>query len=248
MQFSDTINRTGLIEMLEDRTGTQSATGTSYPLKTKTRDINQAVIQYDILAKQYSKNWKHNDVNNTKDPLYKFNLVSGTATYDISTDGTNMIEAIDRVEVLDSGGIGIRLQQINRDTIDIGMTEFYKTAGTPQFYDLVGTKLTFYPAPNYNSTNGGRVFNEIEPYYFLSTDTTKVAGIPSVHHEYLILRPAYFYCATKGLPQAKFLQIELQKMEEQIKTYFESRNKDDTQYLNDGSMRVGGLENSKGFR
>lgn len=240
MQFSDTTNRLGLVQQLEDRTGTQSVTTSSFPLKTKTREINQALANFFVLAQMYSGNWKVDDTNHSGKPEHTINLVSGTREYTFTTDASsNEILAIDRVEINDRNGNAKRLQQLNRAVItDEGMSEFMEATGEPEYYDIVGKTITVYPAPNYNSTNGMRLFNERSGSYFADTDTTKVAGIPRVFHEYLVLRPAYFFCATKGLSQTKFLQIELQKMEEAIKEFYQSRAKDSNANSQFGRMAV----------
>lgn len=240
MQFSDTTNRLGLIQQLEDRTGTQSVTTSSFPLKTKTREINQALANFFVLAQMYSGNWKVDDTNHSGTPEHTINLVSGTRAYTFTTDSSsNEILAIDRVEITDSSGNTKRLQQLNRSVItDEGMSEFMETTGEPEFYDIVGKTVTVYPAPNYNATGGLKLFNERAGSYFADTDTTKVAGIPRVFHEYLVIRPAYFFCATKGLSQAKFLQIELAKMEEAIKEFYQTRAKDSNSNSQFGRMAI----------
>lgn len=229
MQFSDTTNRTGLIQMLEDRTGTQSVTSSSYPLATKTRDINQALATFLMLGQRYSRLRKIDDTNHSTKPEHTINLVSGTREYTFTVDGaSNEILAVDRVEITDANGNTKRLTQLNRALItEEGLSEYRETTGEPEEYDIVGKTITLYPAPNYNATAGLKLFNDRAGSYFVATgNDTKVAGIPRVFHEFLVLRPAYYYCASKGLPQAKFLQIELNEMLEQIKLYYGSLTKD----------------------
>ena len=70
--------------------------------------------------------------------------------------------------------------------------------------------------------------------YFLSTDTTKKPGIPDMFHEYLALRPAYFYALQKGLSQATALGNQLIEYEGsdrlgitgKIGDYYANRSKD----------------------
>jgi hypothetical protein len=64
-----------------------------------------------------------------------------------------------------------------------------------------------------------------------TTDTTKKAGIPDIFHEYLAIRPSYFYCLQKGLPQAKALGQEVAEMEKQIEDYYGSRQRDERESL-----------------
>lgn len=44
-------------------------------------------------------------------------------------------------------------------------------------------------------------------------------------HEYLVLRPAYYFCVAKGLPQAKAYGDSMVMMEREIKQYYANRNK-----------------------
>lgn len=86
MVYSNTTDRTGIIELLEDLTSTQSATTSSYPLKTKTRDINLAFDDYQNIVKNASGTWQMDDSNHTKYPNVKFNLVSGQQDYSFTVD------------------------------------------------------------------------------------------------------------------------------------------------------------------
>jgi len=98
-------------------------------------------------------------------------------------------------------------------------------AGTPEYYDLIGNNVVFYPTPNYTSANGIEFTVTRTPVYFTTSDTTKKPGIPDMFHEYLVLRPAYYFCAVKGLPQAKALGDAMLMMENSIKHYYSNRNK-----------------------
>ena len=240
MQFSDTTNRLGLIQQLEDRTNTQSVTTSSFPLKTKTREINQALANFFVLAQMYSGNWKVDDTNNSGKPEHTINLSSGTGEYTFTTDSASKeILAIDRVDCEDANGNTIRLKQLNRALIDdTGVEGFMNVAGTPEFYDIVGKTIRLYPKPNYTRSSALKLFTERAGTYFADTDTTQTAGIPRAFHEYLVLRPAYYFCATKGLPQAKFLQVELAKMEEAIKEFYQSRAKDSNSNSQFGRMAI----------
>lgn len=243
MPFNEITTRTGLIQQLEDRTTTQSTTTSSFPLATKTREINQALANFLVLAQMYSGNWKVDDTNNASDPSYSQNLVIGQRAYTFTTDSaSNEILTIDRVEAIDAQGNSYRLKQLNRSLItEEGMSEFMKSNGQPEWYDINGKNITLYPASNYAVNNGLKLYTERSGNYFLSTDTTKVAGIPRIFHEYLVIRPAYYFTATKGLPQAKFLQIELMNMEKKIESFYSSRNKDTTASDVSGRLRVNNI-------
>jgi hypothetical protein len=85
--------------------------------------------------------------------------------------------------------------------------------------------------PNYDMTDGLEISINRTSTYFTVSDTTKKAGIPWVFHEYLALRPSYFYCLSKGLPQASAYRVTLygadmkSGMEGAIMNYYSNRNK-----------------------
>jgi hypothetical protein len=79
--------------------------------------------------------------------------------------------------------------------------------------------------PNFSREDSLEIYVNRTPTYFLTSDTTKKAGIPWILHEYLAIRPAYFYCLDKTLPQANKLKDELDKLEDAIEVYYSKRNK-----------------------
>lgn len=233
MQFSDTTNRTGIIELIEDNTGTQSATTSSYTLKTKTRDVNNAYANYFLIGGQTDGRWQLDDTNHTKYPIITTALTANQQDYTFTVDEqSNQILDIFRVEILDSTGNGVELTPI--DQFDIkgqALTEFMKTAATPLFYDKTANGIILYPKPNYTNSAGLKIYYNRTPDYFVSTDTTKKPGIPDMFHEYLALRPSYQYCLRKGLPQTASLKADMLAMEDGIRSYYSSRSKDEVKQM-----------------
>jgi hypothetical protein len=233
MQFSDSTNRTGIIELIEDNTGTQSATTSSYTLKTKTRDVNNAYANYFLIGGQTDGRWQLDDTNHTKYPIITTALTTNQQDYTFTVDEqSNQILDIYRVEILDPTGLGIELTPI--DQFDIqgqALTEFMKNAATPLFYDKTANGIILYPKPNYTNAAGLKIYYNRTPSYFVSTDTTKTPGIPDIFHEYLALRPSYQYCLRKGLPQTVSLRNDMVTMEDAIKEYYSNRSKDEVKEM-----------------
>lgn len=228
IQFSDTTNRNGLVQMIEDRTGALSASTSSYPIGAKTRDINAAFSRFMSLAVRYSGRWQVDDTNQTDYPITMTNIVSGQQDYSFTVDETsNQVLDIHRIEMKDSNGNWRLLRSIDEADVDVAMLAFESTSGIPEYYDKTSNALFLYPTPNYNSTNGLKFYYSRTPSYFTTADTTKVPGIPDMFHEYLALRPSYLYCQSKGLPQAAALKEEVKEMEESIKAYYGSRQRDE---------------------
>lgn len=233
MQFSDTTNRTGIIELIEDNTGTQSSTTSSYTLKTKTRDVNNAYANYFLIGGQTDGRWQLDDTNHTKYPIITTALTANQQDYTFTVDEqSNQILDIYRVEILDPTGHGVELTPI--DQFDIqgqALTEFMRDAATPLFYDKTANGIILYPKPNYTNSTGLKIYYNRTPDYFVSTDTTKKPGIPDMFHEYLALRPSYQYCLRKGLPQTASLRNDMLAVEEAIKLYYSNRSKDEVKEM-----------------
>lgn len=215
MQFSDTTNRTGIIELIEDLTGTQSASTSSYTLATKTRDVNNAFANYNMIAQRSAGGWESDDTNQTDYPIITTNLVANQQDYSFTLDEQgNQILDIYRVEIASPGGIfsqAIPLDDVNMN--GVSLTEFMKTPGTTIFYRKTANGIFLYAPTSYNYTNGLKIYYARTPTYFLSSDTTKKPGIPDMFHEYLALRPSYFYALAKGLPQASALGNQVVEFE-----------------------------------
>lgn len=228
MVYSDTTNRTGIVQLLEDLTSTQSATGSSYPLATKTRDINLAFAEYMDMVVKASGTWQMDDSNHTKYPNAKFNLVSGQQDYSFTEDEQgNKIEDIYRVECKDANGIWQLLTPYNEMGETTSLSQRETESGTPTRYYKTANGIFLDLTPNYNSTLGIRMYFTRTPDYFLSSDTTKEAGIPDAHHRYLALRPAYWYWLPKDSQRASLYLAELTKLETSIKDKIAQRNKDE---------------------
>jgi len=229
MVFSNTTDRTGIIELIEDLTGTQSSTSSSYPLKSKTRDINNAFANFMMIARKSSGTWIADDTNQTDYPIASTDLVSGQQDYSFNTDTNgNQIQDIYRVEALDSSGNAYELKPIDMsDVKNQAMTEFMDTPGIPVYYDKTANGVFLYPAPSYNSTSGLTIYFDRTPSYFVSTDTTKKPGIPDQFHEYLALRPSYLYCLQKSLSMARDYGNQMLSMENLIGDYYANRMKDE---------------------
>jgi len=227
IQFSDTTNLTGLVETLARYTGTQTSTTSSYTLAQKTLDINNAYVTFINIASKASGKQQVDDTNNSTLPLLLSNIVSGTASYPFKVDEespTNQILELQKLRIKDSAGQWTDfLTQIDKNETDI--SQFQNVTGTPEYYDLIGNNVVFYPTPNYNSTDGIEFTVTRTPVYFTTSDTTKKPGIPDMFHEYLVLRPAYYFCVSKGLPQAKAYGEAMIMMEREITNYYSRRNK-----------------------
>ncbi len=227
-KFSDTTNRDALVQQLEKATSTQSGTTASYPLKVKTLDINDALGNFMLLAMKAAGKFQVDDTTQTDYPIITTTITSGQQDYAYTYDGSstpNQILDLRQVRIKDSAGIWHYLDPIDREQDNI--TQYEGQTGMPVCFDVDSNAIKLYPTPNYTLSAALELYVSRTPVYFLSTDTTKEAGIPKLFQPYLWMRPAYMWCMIKGLPAAKGLQIEIEKIERAIGEYYGRRDRVD---------------------
>lgn len=218
---------TQILDLIQRYTNTQNTTTSSYTLAAKTVDVNNALNKFMLLAIMSEGKWQVDDSNQTDYPIIFGDIVSGQQDYTFATDETgNQILDIYKVRIKDSAGNWSTLRQVDLQSgndDDLNST----TTGSPSKYRLMANGIFLIDIPNYTQTDSLEVYINRTPTYFTTSDTTKIAGIPYVFQEYLAIRPAYYYCLEKGLPQAVSLGNEMSRMEEMIGEYYAKRNKDE---------------------
>lgn len=228
MVFSDTTDRDGIVQSLEDLTGTQSVSSGTYPLKVKTKDINLAFDDYQNMVKQVANTWQADDSNHTKYPNMYFNLVSGQQDYSFTVDEQgNQVQDIYRVECKEPGGNWRLLNPIDEMQLGEAISAIDTQSGTPTEYWKTANGIFLKVKPDYSSSLGIRMFFTRSPDYFLSTDTTKVPGIPNGHHKYLFWKPAYWFWLPKDTQRANIYAAEVKKIEDEIREDISNRNRDE---------------------
>lgn len=235
LPFSEPTNKTGMYEMFQDLTSTNSNSYSAYKFA---RDANNAYSNYAMRAIRKSGTAQFDDTNQTDYPELKIDLVSGQFDYPFTVDASstpNQVIEIERVEIATdaTGDNWIVLPTYDELNSEFSIVQDRNTlSGVPTKYSKKANGIFFDVTPNYNcrlaneGVAGIRVFFKRNPVYFLGTDTTKTAGIPEAHYEYLVYRPAYLF-AVKNLPSLVngYLAI-LQKLEKEIDEYYGSRDRD----------------------
>jgi len=209
---------TNIVAKINSSTG---ANDTSYSLANKVIDVNLALDEAFALIFSLGGTWQFDDNNHTADPIITANLVDGQRDYHFTADEqSNVILDILRVMAKNSA-TGIFKDLTRIDMVRGGavtMNDGVATEGVPTEYGLIGNGIFLDLIPSYNSTNGLKVYINRQASYFVSTDTTKVAGIDGLCHDFLYLKPAYEYARNHNLAvrEALFrdLQISIQKIED----------------------------------
>lgn len=226
LQFSDTTNRRGIIELIDDILGTDS---TQYSTAKKTRDVNLAIDRVLSLIFEVGGTWQFDDSNHTDYPIITTNIVSGQRDYSFTSDGNNnLILEVYRVLVADSSGnfFDVNPVDVSSGYAPAGFTDGSNTGGLPNTYDKLGNGIFLDPIPNYNRTGGLKVYINREASYFTTSDTTKKPGFAGIFHEYCALLPAYKYARDNSMAIANSLKNDVAEMENAIRDYYKSREKD----------------------
>jgi hypothetical protein len=229
MVFSESTNKTGMYERFQDLTATNS---TSYSAYKYARDANNALLDYQMLALHSNGGWQFDDTNQSAAGIKSINVVSGTNNYNVLVDdetNANQILEIERVECAIDASLSNYnvLTPYNEMDSSSSITQDATQSGVPNSYYIRGGTIFLYPKPNFNATAGLKVWISRTTTYFAGTDTTKVAGIPHTHQKYLVLKPAYEYCAVSLPQRAGGIFTLLQLTEKEIKEYYSIRKKDE---------------------
>jgi hypothetical protein len=217
---------TNIVNKIDRSCGTNS---TSYTLANKAIDVNLALDDiYTIALKAIG--WNLDDFNHTHDPFITINLEASQRDYHFTTDEDSArILEIHRVMVKSSStGVYELLTPVDQQS-DGDMASFYdgqNTTGSPTRYDKTGNGIYLDPIPATFVTSGLKVFISREASYFTSADTTKVAGIDGLCHDYLYLKPAYEWARDHGLQNREALWRDLQTATDKIIQRYGTRQKD----------------------
>lgn len=228
--FSNTTTKAGIIQRIEKHCGFQygDISGNTARLATATADVNLAIDKVLATVFQVGGTWQFDDNNHADHPIITTNIVSGQRDYNFVSDELgNLILDIQKVFVADSNGL---FREITAVDVPSGAPNNYwdglSTGGQPNTYEKNGNGFFLDPIPNYNRTNGLKVYISREGSYFTTSDTTKKPGFAGLFHEYLAIRPAYFYALDNTLSNKDSLEKEMLKLEAGIENYYKAREKD----------------------
>lgn len=215
--YNDTTNSQGLIQHIEFLTG-QANLDTG----DLARLVNFGLDKYSHIAITGDGRWKFDDTTNTDFPRATANLTSGQQDYELET-GYLIIE---RVEVKNEEGDWRKLTAIDQRDVSGALDEFHETDGDPMYYDVEGSSILLYPAPDYTQATSLKVYFKRPAVHFDKTDTTSAIGIPSVHAEYLALHAAYNIALKLNLKNRNQLREEMVAFEQMIREFFAMRDDD----------------------
>jgi hypothetical protein len=231
--FSNSTEKTGIVELIDDNCKSNS---TSYPLKNKTRDINLAIDKVLSIIFGVGGTWQFDDSNHLDYPIITTNLISGQRDYSFVNDEQgNLVLDIYKVMVKNVSGVFQEIYPVDVQS-EPNTESFFNgvnAVGVPQRYDKTANGFFLDPVPDstiYTDpavlTNALKVYINREGSYFSTSDTTKKPGFAGDFHEYLALRPSYFYAMRNGLKNKNDLKSEMLEMEKAIAKHYGQRERD----------------------
>jgi hypothetical protein len=206
MQFSNTTNLSGIIQMCEKYTNKLygDISGDATLLKEFTNNSNIALNKLWAKIFKATGAWEYDDHNQTDLPQATANLSNGTATYVLPEEALTL----KRLEVKDSNGEWCVVEPIMRDEIPEAINEFLDTDSTPRFYRMIGETIELFPAPDYDSTAGLKVYFDRGSVAFASTDTTAIPGFNSELHYLVPISASLEWLKVKSPTSSTTIQLE----------------------------------------
>lgn len=239
LQFNDTTNKSGIVQIIEDKLKFDDGyiTGNVLRFKKWTAKINLALDKVFSVIFKSSGKWQFDDSNHEKYPFIETDLVANQRDYAFTTDQQgNIILDIYKVMAKNPDGVYYELTPVDQQS-DSGTESFWdsqNTTGIPTQYDKTANGIILDVLPSYSwrianeLERGLKVFINREGSYFAITDTTKKPGFSGLFHKYLVTEPCYNYACDNGLPSKNDLKTELLELERDIKEHYRDRAKDET--------------------
>lgn len=243
MKYSD------IAKLFYEATGTNATSMAAATLNVYTQPAEDRVVS---LILQADGRWQWDDTNNTDFPVATFTLVSGQPDYAFATNYIKLLG----VSVKNKAGLWNKLLPFDPDDLNssannsfvplqnygpnMDRAEFLKTAGLPQYYDVLGQSAVLYPAPD-NGVSvtlaaGGKFYFQRTGKHFdwtLSTfddstgSTASVPGFNSLYHSLIPLWAAYNYNLLNNPSLCTNIMNEILRLEMQLKLDYSKRFKDE---------------------
>ncbi len=225
MIYSDTTNNLGIIQDITFKT---NAGLSEYTIADRTRNINNWYMKVTGWIITADGRWRWDDTNQTNLSVATTNLVADQQDYGILSATPDTDEdwlVVERVEMDTDSDVGLVLTPFDENDKGMALTEYQKTAGQPYQYRMDGTQIFIYPKPNYDKTNGLRVYFQRAPLLFAATDTTKKPGFASPYHEILSLGATYNWEKAKGTGNPEQTMRDILDMKDKIKKHYGNTRK-----------------------
>lgn len=225
LAFSNTTSKLGIIQACESycNLGDTGISGNATLLKEFTRYINEVNSRvWHMIFMSYG-GWQYDDGNQVDLPAASDTITSGQTSYALPPTALT----VRGVEVKDEGGIWTPLVAITEEMIRDrqAMGEFFKTSGSPLYYQLVGNTVRIYPASNYTQAASFKVFFDRASFAFASDDTTDTPGFASEYHGILPIGASIQWLMSRRPESASLAQLkaDFAVYEKNLKAFYQER-------------------------
>lgn len=212
------------------------ADATSYPATLMLIRNNTAMEKVVDVILRADGRWQFDDANNSDYPngvAVLSNLVSAQQAYAIDTS----LIKVTGVSIKNQSGLWRKLLPFDADSdlnnsstpltfvplVNFGPTmdraEFLKTPGAPQFYDVTGSSVVLYPAPDngisVTLTSGLKIYGQRTAQLFTSAEVTtgtKVPGFASQFHHIIAYLSALPYAMAYKPERVAMIQAEITRV------------------------------------
>lgn len=225
LAFSNTTTKGGIIQSCERycALGDTGISGNATLLKEFTANINEINSRVWHMVFTSYGGWQYDDGNQTDLPAASDTLTSGQTSYALPSTALT----VRGVEVKDEGGIWNQLTPLTEEMIrdHQSMGEFFKTSGSPEYYQIVGNTVRIYPASNYTQASSFKVFFDRASVAFASTDTTATPGFSSEYHGIIPIGASIEWLIAKRAdsPTLAQLRADFAVYEKNIKQFYQER-------------------------
>ncbi len=222
MQFSDTVNNTGILQQTRVL---MRVDATQYPTANVVNSCNNwldYVVSHGIASDKFLQ---FDDTNHTKLGEGTSPLTVNVTDYSFLTDEQgNPIITLLGISRLENGKY-IPLTPIDRSQVDMGT--FAQVSGTPTQYDKIQDNIIrLDKIPTATVSSGLKYYFQRAGSYFTASDTTKQPGVSPVLHRGFVIASAYDGALTLGLQNLQALSVEQEKERQKMFDYFATRNND----------------------
>lgn len=229
MQFSDTVNNTGIVQQIRDMAGVDSS---QWPTSRIVNSVNNYLDKVTGYAIGADRRFQWDDTNHTELPEGKRDLTVSVTDYSFLLDEQgNTILTLTNVEMLENGYYR-KLLPVDKDDESYDQDSFGQVAGVPRFYDKIADNIIRLDAiPTATVTDGLRFTFQRTPSYFTASDTTKAPGVAPILHRGFVIAGAYDCALALGLENINSLSIEMQREFAFMQEYFSIRGMDNEKII-----------------
>lgn len=233
MILSNTVTKDGLLQSMELWGGFQDGdiTGDDAMRKIAIALLNRKLDKYLGMLGAGSRNATIDDTNFTDQPFSTFDIEDGVWSYEFKEDEDgNLISDITAVLIKPSAsGAFKKIKKLTLDNEDAELIMSGDTGktGLPTGFIERNNTIFFDKTPDFDLTDGGKLFYKRSPSYFTDGDWTKEPGIPFQFHEMLAIDSIYSWVLihkSNATTLITRIEAELNKWEKEFYTYVSMRN------------------------